>query len=116
MIIIGKSFSLECAHTAQGAQDERNRRIHGHSYVITLFWEATTCTSQGFQLNLEDDADREIYKVRQTLDHRMLNDVLGVHATMEALAEYIGKLLSPGICMVRVERPTVGMICEWRRE
>ena len=113
MIEISQEFGFDAAHyLANGAVE--NRRLHGHSFYaeVTLRGQADPAT--GFLRDF-GEVDRALKAIRETLDHRLLNEIeeLGV-PTLENLAKYIyvrAKQALPEVARVRLRRPSYGQTC-----
>ncbi len=90
--------SFEAAHRLP-----QHPAIHGHSYLVRVY------------LAGEPDVETVQAALRQLLadhlDHAMLNDRMAV-PTMENIARYVAERL-PGAKRVIVERPTLGVGCEY---
>jgi 6-pyruvoyltetrahydropterin/6-carboxytetrahydropterin synthase len=108
---LSQRFYFEAAHTLSRTIDaEPSARIHGHTYYATVTLTGTPDPSTGMLL--------EIDSLRETLDHRFLNELDGLGpVTLENLAAYIHQALIkaiPNIVSVTVERPASGDACTLR--
>jgi 6-pyruvoyltetrahydropterin/6-carboxytetrahydropterin synthase len=113
MIEISQEFGFDAAHYLGNGAVE-NRRLHGHSFYaeVTLRGQADPAT--GFLRDF-GEVDRALKAIRETLDHRLLNEIeeLGV-PTLENLAKYIyvrAKQALPEVARVRLRRPSYGQTC-----
>lgn len=113
MIELTQEFGFDAAHhLGEGAAE--NRRLHGHSFYVevTLRGEPDAITGQLRDFGQVKDA---LDKVRETLDHRLLNDVEGLGApTLENLARFIyaaARKALPQVVRVKVKRPSYGQSC-----
>jgi 6-pyruvoyltetrahydropterin/6-carboxytetrahydropterin synthase len=113
MIELSQEFGFDAAHYLGNGAAE-NRRLHGHSFYaeVTLRGEASPATG-----TLRDfgEVDAALKAIRETLDHRLLNDIeeLGV-PTLENLAKYIytrAKGALPEVVRVKLRRPSYGQTC-----
>ncbi len=115
MLEITKTFGFEAAHFQPAAPEGHpNRRVHGHSFVadVTLAGEASP--QKGMIRDFED-VDRALARVRDLLDHQLLNDIAGLGVpTLEHLARFIFDQVKgdlPEIVRVAVRRPALGQTC-----
>jgi 6-pyruvoyltetrahydropterin/6-carboxytetrahydropterin synthase len=117
MYTIAKSFSFAASHTIGGLPPEHPcSRLHGHNYEVEVVLQSPALDSIGFVRDYHElSALREF--LRETVDHRHLNDVLGHDRTT---AEVISKWLYdwckarwPEVVCVRV-RETPRTFAEYR--
>ena len=116
---LSQSFYFEAAHTLHREIDaDSSRRIHGHTYHAEVGITGRPDAQTGMLVDL-GHVRREIERVRQQLDHRLLDEVPGVGAvTLENLCSYILHELQdalPGITRVAVWRPASGDRCTLTR-
>src|SRR5271154_4885427 len=110
MIEISQEFGFDAAHWLGNGAAE-NRRLHGHSFYaeVTLRGEADPAT--GFLRDF-DEIKQVLDGGRETLDHRLLNEIDGLGApTLENLARYIYVQASramPEVARVKLRRPSHG--------
>lgn len=113
---LSQSFVFEAAHSLQREfERDASLRIHGHSYRATIFISGSPDASNGMLADLWV-IKQHLERVRQQLDHRLLDDVpnLGA-ATLENLCTYIWHQLIPSLPQlqcVRVAREMTGDACE----
>lgn len=89
MYRIGKQFTFEAAHHLPGLPAEHKcARVHGHSYTAEFVLAAERLIPPGFVADFTDLAPVKQY-IAKSLDHRDLNEVLGVDPTSEAIAEHL---------------------------
>ena len=63
-------------------------RLHGHDFCVAFRFEATTLAYPG--VVVDDDMREEItHHIRDRLDHRDLDGLMGRPATCEAIAEHL---------------------------
>lgn len=100
---LSQSFMFDAAHTLRrDIEAEGSRRVHGHTYHCEV-----TISGQpgpdGFLMDL-GHFRALLSRVRENLDHRMLDDVPGLGpATLENLCIFIAKAV-PMACAVAVWR------------
>ena len=115
MIELSQEFGFDAAHYLGNGAAE-NRRLHGHSFYaeVTLRGEANPAT--GFLRDL-GEVNAALAIIRETLDHRLLNDVEGLgKPTLENLAKFIftrAKAALPEVARVKLRRPTYGQTCTY---
>lgn len=112
---ISQRFYFEAAHTLDRAVDAAgSRRIHGHTYLAEVTVAGLPDPVSGMVVDL-GLLRRHIQKMRDVLDHAMLDDVpdLGP-ATLENLCAYIARGLGdvqPAVIAVRISREASGDSC-----
>lgn len=112
---LSQKFYFEAAHTLDRAVDaEGSRRIHGHTYHAQLTIAGTPDANTGMLTDL-GFVRQEVARVRDSLDHRFLDEVEGLGpATLENLCRFIFVSLAdalPGLTKVTVERQASGDSC-----
>jgi len=113
MIEITQEFGFDAAHFL-GIGEAKNHRMHGHSFYVevTLRGEADRATGT---LRDFDEVKAALDVIRESLDHRLLNDVEGLGTpTLENLARYIfvhAKAALPEVARVKIRRPSYGQSC-----
>jgi 6-pyruvoyltetrahydropterin/6-carboxytetrahydropterin synthase len=97
---IEKTFRVSAAHqrTLRGAHspEHKGARLHGHNYRVRVTLESDELDADGFVLDyaLLEPVERYIESV---LDHRNLNDVLGIgsYTTAERIARALYERFRP---------------------
>jgi 6-pyruvoyltetrahydropterin/6-carboxytetrahydropterin synthase len=112
---ISQRFFFDAAHTLKREiEAEGSRRIHGHTYhaEVWLAGERDPVTGMVIDLGL---LRRQLDDVRERLDHRLLDDVAGLHPpTLENLCLFIADALPhfrASLARVRVWREALGDSC-----
>ena len=83
---ISKDFDFAAAHhLPQLPEDHQCRRVHGHNYRVRLELTVEELDRFGFVVDYGDLSFFGDY-LREELDHRDLNEVLGFAPTAERLA------------------------------
>lgn len=117
MHILSQTFHFDAAHTLHrkgvgGAEIESSKRIHGHSYLATVYVADTPSDGMVMDLAL---LRKELAIVREQLDHHHLDHVEGLgKPTLENLCVFIWQALAnslPTLHQVKVERPATGDAC-----
>ncbi|MGH3798352.1 MAG: 6-pyruvoyl trahydropterin synthase family protein [Pseudonocardiaceae bacterium] len=87
---ISKSFGFSASHELWMLPETHEcRRNHGHNYVVTLTLTVDRLDEYGFVTDFGDLAPFGAY-LKNTFDHRRLNDQVDFHPTSELLAEHLG--------------------------
>lgn len=87
---------FEAAHFLPRVPDaHRCRRVHGHSYLVTVVVEGPVDPDSGWVVDYAD-LQAAVEPVVGALDHRLLNDVDGLdNPTSEAIAAWIWARVKP---------------------
>ena len=112
MIELSQEFTFDAAHFLEGAPEYR--RMHGHSFYVEVTLRGEPDPQTGFLRDL-GEVNRALGDIRETLDHRLLNDIedLG-KPTLENLAVYIyvrARVTLPEVVRVKLRRPSYGQTC-----
>lgn len=87
---ITKSFSFDAAHWLPGVPaDHKCRRLHGHTYVVTVGLEGPVDPRLGWVVDY-GEVSRVVNPVIRELDHHCLNEIVGLaNPTAEVLASWL---------------------------
>ena len=112
---ITKAAHFDAAHyLAEGPEDERYRRVHGHSFKVEATVRGARQGAAGWVADL-GGLDAALKASAHELDHGLLNDKPGLeNPTLEALCVWFAERLRtayPGLCKVVVSRPTINESC-----
>lgn len=112
---LSQKFYFEAAHTLDRVIDaDGSRRIHGHTYHAEITLAGTPDPATGMLADL-GFVRLEVARVRDLLDHRLLDEVAGLGpATLENLCRFIFVQLAealPTLSRVAVERQASGDRC-----
>src|SRR5476651_2680063 len=117
MIEIIQQFGFDAAHHL-GAGASENRRLHGHSFYVEVTLRGEPDAASGFLRDF-GEVDAALKAVRETLDHRLLNEVEGLGApTLENLARFIyagAKAKMPQVVRVKIESTSYGQSCSYEQ-
>ena len=114
MIEISQEFSFDAAHFLDGAPEYR--RMHGHSFYAEVTLRGEPSAESGILRDL-GEVNAVMATIRETLDHRLLNDVEGLgKPTLENLARFIferAHAALPEVARVKLRRPSYGQTCTY---
>ena len=89
MYTISKQFQFSASHIIEGLpEDHPCSRLHGHNYVVELVLASEELNATGFVVDYNELAVFD-EMIKNTLDHRHLNDVLAGPTTAECLAKHL---------------------------
>mgnify|MGYP001062778254 FL=1 len=113
MIELTQEFGFDAAHyLGQGAPE--NARLHGHSFYVEVTLKGEPDPAKGWLRDL-GEVKRVLDGIRDTLDHRLLNEVEGLgNPTLENLARFIferAREKLPEVARVKIRRPSYGQAC-----
>ncbi|HVV26654.1 MAG TPA: 6-carboxytetrahydropterin synthase [Rhizomicrobium sp.] len=112
MIELSQEFTFDAAHYLEGAPEYR--RMHGHSFYAEVTLRGEPDPATGFLRDF-GEVEAVLKAIRETLDHRLLNEIEGLGApTLENLARYIharAKAALPDVVRVKLRRPSYGQTC-----
>ena len=114
---ISYRFGFDAAHRF-GAFPEGHpyNNIHGHSFQVEVTLAGRVDPDTGFVADF-GEVERECGRVREALDHRMLNEVEGLsRPSLENIAVWIWNFLSPrfaSLSRVTVRRDSCGHACSY---
>ena len=126
MITQTQTFSFEVAHYFPNMpKGSKHNALHGHSYYCDLCVSGELdeyCFVSDFE-----SLNRACKDIKETLDHKLINDVVGENPSMENIAKHIGRVFKKGqrsdgisfsflknvkLIKVSVYRPRVGQKVE----
>lgn len=118
MIEITHDFAFEAAHQLPNVPEgHKCRRLHGHSYKVTLQLSGEVDPVLGWFIDF-GDLEAAARPILEMLDHHLLNEVEGLaNPTSEVLAEWLfDRLIVPLPAMTAVTvRETVDSGATFRR-
>lgn len=117
---LSQRFYFDAAHTLRREiETEGSQRIHGHTYDAEVTVAGTPDPRSGMVMDLAH-LRREIARVRELLDRRLLDEVPGLGpATLENLCAFIAHHLTdavPMLASVMVQRRSSGDRCVMKRQ
>lgn len=106
-----RRFRFEAAHLLpKVAEDHKCRRLHGHSYAVTIHIVGPLDEELGWVVDFAD-LDNTFRPVLYQLDHHFLNEIPGLeNPTSENLAIWVWDRLAPAL--PGLERVVVEETCE----
>jgi 6-pyruvoyltetrahydropterin/6-carboxytetrahydropterin synthase len=113
MIELTQEFGFDAAHYL-GESAPENARLHGHSFYVEVTLRGEPDPKTGFLRDL-GTVKTALDRVRESLDHRLLNEVEGLgNPTLENLARFVyasAKKALPEVARVKIRRPSYGQSC-----
>lgn len=79
------SFSFDSAHKLDGYRG-LCKKIHGHSWFCDIWFEGDSSNKDNVGILVDFTI---VKRVKEQLDHKMLNDVLKINPTAENISEWI---------------------------
>lgn len=112
ILTISKDFAFDAAHHFEHKDaDHPFSRLHGHSFQGTVTLTGARESDSGMVRDFWE-IETELQKLRDQLDHRLLNEVEGLeNPSLENIAHWVfGKLdpVLPGLVSVEIRRPSWG--------
>lgn len=91
-------YRFEAAHFLPKVADgHKCRRLHGHSYVVTVAVEGEPDPDMGWVIDF-GDIDAVVAPIIASLDHRLLNELDGLaNPTSEQLGAWLWARIQPGL-------------------
>lgn len=91
-----KGFDFEAAHWLPTfPEGHKCRRMHGHSFKVEVVVEGDVPEEQGYLIDY-GQIKAAIAPLRDTLDHRLLNEIEGLeNPTSEGIAKWLWDALAP---------------------
>ncbi len=84
MYYIKKTLEISASHSLRLDYGSKCTRLHGHNWLITVFCKARELDANG----MVSDFTEIKRKIKDTLDHANLNDVLPFNPTAENIARW----------------------------
>ena len=93
---IFKKFTFEAAHRLPNVPEgHKCRRLHGHSYAVTLYLKGSQDERLGWLIDF-GDMKAAFEPTLRKLDHHYLNEIEGLeNPTSESIARWIWKETKP---------------------
>lgn len=93
---IFKKFVFDSAHSLPNVPPEHKcKRIHGHTYRLTLYFDGQLDPHLGWILDF-NDIKHAVNPVIEELDHQYLNEIPGLeNPTCEIIAQWIWNRVKP---------------------
>jgi 6-pyruvoyltetrahydropterin/6-carboxytetrahydropterin synthase len=114
---IAYRFGFDAAHHFDTyPEGHPYRGMHGYSFQVEVAIRGEPDAKSGFVADL-GEVERECHRVRDGLDHKVLNDVEGLATpSLENLCRWIWAALAPrfaGLARVTVRRDSCGQSCSY---
>ncbi|RKD16198.1 6-carboxytetrahydropterin synthase QueD [Pelobium manganitolerans] len=114
-MLIYKQFTFDAAHFLPNVSETHKcRKIHGHTYHLTLFFEGEVSAEYGWVIDFAD-IKKHVNPIVKSLDHHFLNEIEGLeNPTSEVICMWLWnkiKPLIPELCRIELkETPTSGAV------
>lgn len=89
MYYITKRLEISAAHRLDLDYESKCTAVHGHNWIITVHCRAAELNANG----MVTDFTAVKAMISDTLDHKVLNDVLPFNPTAENIARYLCDLI-----------------------
>lgn len=115
MTRIYKEFQFDAAHYLPGAPEGHpNRRVHGHSFRVTIWLEGKVSPTTGLLRHFEE-IEAKVKPLREKIDHHMLNEIEGLeNPTLENIAAWLWEHLKsplPELARIEIHRASCNEGC-----
>lgn len=85
MYYVSKRLEISASHKLNLDYPSKCTNIHGHNWIITVHCRAESLDENGMVTDFTHIKER----IREKLDHRLLNDVFDFNPTAENIAKWI---------------------------
>lgn len=85
MYFVKKTIEISSAHSLTLDYESKCSHLHGHNWTITVYCKSQTLDANGMVTDFSLIKNR----VKDRLDHKVLNDVLPFNPTAENLARWV---------------------------
>jgi 6-pyruvoyltetrahydropterin/6-carboxytetrahydropterin synthase len=114
---ISYRFGFDAAHRFDAFPAGHSySNIHGHSFQVEVALAGDPDEASGFVADF-GHVERECRRVREALDHRLLNEIAGLGTpSLENISVWIWNFLSPtfaNLSRVTVRRDSCGQSCSY---
>ena len=111
MYRVKKRLEIAGAHKLSLDYESKCSNIHGHNWIVEIYMQSKDLDRNGMVMDFTH-IKKEIH---DALDHKYINDVVGVNPTAENIARWICKKLGEKCYRVTVQE-SEGNIAEYERD
>jgi len=104
---VKKTFEIDAAHRLDVNYESKCKNLHGHQWIIEVTLESDKLDENGMVM----DFGHIKSKVKDILDHRIMNDVLDFNPTAENLARWILDMFPLALSVSVQESPGSVAVC-----
>ena len=85
MYYVQKTIEISAAHNLQLSYESKCEALHGHNWIIVVYCKSETLNEDGMVV----DFTHIKRVVKDTFDHKYINEVLDVNPSAENIAKWI---------------------------
>jgi 6-pyruvoyltetrahydropterin/6-carboxytetrahydropterin synthase len=111
MYRVKKRLEIAGAHKLSLDYESKCSNIHGHNWIVEIYMQSKDLDRNGMVMDFTH-IKKEIH---DALDHKYINDVVGVNPTAENIARWICEKLGEKCYRVTVQE-SEGNIAEYERD
>jgi len=108
MYRVTKTLEISAAHKLDLSYESKCSNLHGHNWLLHITCESETLNKDGMVY----DFTHIKKKIHDALDHKYLNDILGVNPTAENIAKWICEQIGQ-TCKRVVVQESEGNVAEY---
>lgn len=116
MYYISKRFEVAGAHNLNLPYESKCANVHGHNWIITVFCKSKELTPYGMVIDFKKIKDI----ISGKLDHKYINEEIGVNPTAENIAKWIcdeiNRQCKTDVCYKVSVQESEGNIAVYERE
>lgn len=107
MYYVRKRMEISAAHKLSLDYESKCSEVHGHNWIIEVECKSDTLNDNGMVYDFTH-LKREVH---DALDHKYLNDVLGINPTAENIAKWVCERIGEKCTKVTVQESEGNVAC-----